>query len=244
MHRSCSHRDARDTSAMPTRSSHLRRAVVLASVALGALSVPALAGAADRAADQQVADESVLTLADVPSGFDETTPDDSPDSPPGAACRAIRTAAKALDAAPHDEVQFETPGNDSGGALINNQVSVFATPKRAKAAYAPYAARSAKRCLETEYERIFLRQIDDPSAQVDVSAERFVPGDGDASTGYRVQIDASAQGDAETFYVEVEVVRVGRGIAAFGFFNTGSPPPSADVTDMTETCVARLESAL
>jgi hypothetical protein len=230
---------------MNTHLTPIGRVAGVLALALAALATPAVAAAAaDRAGDQQIADDSVLTLDDVPQGFEETTADDTPDAPAGAACRGIRGASKALNAVPHTEVQFESPDRSSGGALINNQVSIFTTPARAKAAYAPYAAKNAKTCLETEYERIFLRQLDDPTAKVDAKATRFVPGFGDASVGYKVTIHASAKGDAETFYVEVEVARASRGVNAFGFFNTGSAPPSEDVQSMTDIGMQQLEAAL
>jgi hypothetical protein len=218
--------------------------VIVGTVALAVLWAPALAAAADRSSDQQIADDSVLTIDDVPAGFNETTVDDSPDEPPGPACTAIKKAAKALDAAPHTEVEFRTPGDDSGSALINNQVSVFASAKRAKVVYAAYAARSARNCLTTTYERIFLDQINDSTAEVKATASRYSPDLGDAAVGYEVEIVASAQGESETFYVDVEVARVGRGIDAFGFFNSGNAPPSDDVVAMTDAGVGKLESAL
>jgi hypothetical protein len=222
----------------------LLRVASVAAVVIAVL-IPASAGAASRAADQQIADDSVLTTDDVPTGFDETPATDEPDLKPGPACKAQRVAAKASDAVPHTEVEFRTPGDATGGgALVDNQVSVFGTAKKAKAAYAAYAASSARKCLTSTYERVFLDQIDDSSARVHVTAERFKPDLGDASVGYDVVIQASARGDSATFYVDVQVVRVGRGLDAFGYFNTGSAPPSDDVDDMTQTGVAKLEDAL
>jgi len=229
--------------------STLCRASVAVATVAAVLSMPALAGAADRGADQQIADESALTIDDVPTGFNEEAADDSSDPQPGAACRAIRKAAKAADAAPHTEVEFRTPGDDSGSALINNQVSVLASPKRAKVIFAAYAARDARRCLTGAYESIFTEQLDDPTAKVVVNADRYTPDLGDASVGYEVEIVATAQGDSNTiyvenFYVDIEVARVGRALDAFGFFNTRNPPPSDDVVAMTDAAVARLEAAL
>ena len=145
-------------------------------VLVALLAVPAPAGAGDRAADQQIADDSVLTSDDVPSGFDEAPADDDPDPQTGAVCKQIRAAAKALDAAPHTQVDFTSNARQD---VITNQVSVFSSTKRAKAAYAPYAAPKARQCLTTAYERVFLGQINDPNAEVLVTAERFTPGLGD-----------------------------------------------------------------
>jgi hypothetical protein len=223
------------------RHASIPKAYAAVLLVVVALAVPAPAGAGNRAADQQIADDSVLTIDDVPSGFDEAPADDDPDPQTGAACKQIRAAAKALDAAPHTQVDFTASARQD---LITNQVSVFSSTKRAKAAYAPYAAPKARQCLTTAYERIFLDQIDDPSAEVQVTADRFTPGLGDAAVGYDVVIEASAQGETQTFYVNQQVVRDGRGLDAFAFFFAGTPPASDDVDEMTRTGVDKLEAAL
>jgi hypothetical protein len=215
--------------------------LVAVAAVLALLATPAPAAAGDRAADQQIADDSVLTIDDVPSGFEEAPTDDEPDVQSGPACKRIRASAKALDAAPHTQVDFGTSGQRD---VISNQVSVLSSTKRAKAVYAAYAAPKARQCLIAAYQRVFLGQIDDPSAEVRVTAERFVPDLGDAAVGYEVVIEASAGGESQTFFVNQQVVRDGRGLDAFGFFYTGSAPPSDDVDAMTREGVDRLEAAL
>ena len=217
------------------------KACAAAAAVLVALAIPASAGAGDRAADQEIADDSVLTIDDVPSGFDQAPANDEPDVQAGAACKEIRASAKALDAAPHTQVEFGTSARQD---VISNQVSVFSSTRRAKAAYAPYAAPKARQCLTAAYQRVLLQQIDDPSAEVRVTADRFAPELGDAAVGYEVVIHASAGGETATFYVNQQVVRDGRGLDAFAFFFTGTKPPSDEVDEMTRTGVDRLEAAL
>jgi hypothetical protein len=226
------------------RCASIRKAYAAALLVVLALAVPAPAGAGDRAADQQIADDSVLTIDDVPSGFEETPADDEPDVQPGAVCKRIRAAAKAADAAPHAAAEFETPGDETGSALINNQVSVLTSPKQAKAVYAAFAAPKARQCFTTAYQRAFLEQIDDPSAEVQVTVDRFTPDLGDTAVGYEIVIEASAQGESRTFFANLQVIRDGRGLDAFGFFNSGSAPVSDDIDAMTREGVDRLEAAL
>jgi hypothetical protein len=226
------------------RHASIPKAYAAVLLVVVALAVPAPAGAGNRAADQQIADDSVLTIDDVPNGFDQAPADDDRDPQTGAVCKRIRAAAKLVDAAPHREVQFATPGDETGSALIINQVSVMKSVKQAKAAYTAYAAPKARQCLTTAYERVFLDQINDPTAQVQVTADRFTPDLGDTAVGYEVVIEASAQDESEVFYVNQQVIRDGRGLDAFSFFNTGSAPPSDDVDAMTREGVEKLEAAL
>ena len=178
-------------------------------VLVALLAVPAPAGAGDRAADQQIADDSVLTIDDVPSGFDEAPARRRSRSANWRGVQADpccrqgrrRRAAHARWSSAHRD--------ETGSALISNQVSVITSTKQAKAAYAPYAAPKARQCLTTAYQRVFLDQINDPSAEVQVTADRFTPGLGDAAVGYEVVIEASAQGESQIFYVNQQVVRDG-----------------------------------
>jgi hypothetical protein len=121
---------------------------------------------------------------------------------------------------------------------------VFPSVKGAREALAFYDSPQAGECLRTTYEKVFRDQLHNPKATVDVKVDAYLPDLGDASTGYEVTIAASAKGQSQTFYVDVELMQVGRAVDAFGFFNSGSPPPSDDVTSMTKTGVDRLAQAL
>jgi hypothetical protein len=203
-----------------------------------------VAGAAG-AADERIARRSVLTTRDVPQGFSATAPSNESD-PAGveAACASIRRGRLAMKAAPNHEVAFRTPTNSSQGALIDNKVAVFAGAKAAARTLDAYAAKTSATCFKNSYEQLLRSQVSDPKANVEVGVERFDPGLGDDSTGYKVSIYAGVGSRSQRFFVNIQLVRVGRGIDAFGFFNTGREPPAADVRDMTTTGVARLTHAL
>ena len=214
---------------------------IVAAATVIAVPVPAAAGASS---DAEIAEQAVLTIDDVPEGFEEQPVTDDEAPPSGRACKDIRRGRKLLDSAPNAEAEFRTPGDETGGALINNKVTVFKSARGAKRAYAAYAGPQSAECFRLTYEEIFLEQLDDPDASVDISVDEYDPDLGDAAAGYEIEIQASAQGESKTFHIDIEVSRVGRAVDAFAFFNTGSPPPSDDVVTMTDAGVGRLESAL
>ncbi len=228
---------------MVRQSPGTRLATCLALTAAAIVAVP-LTAAATTASDQRIARDSVLRKSDVPSGFNRSTPSKDDQQYPSSACKSIRRGRDLLDSASSKEVEFRTKSGDSGGALINNKVAVFSNVKGARAALAAYDSPQAGECLRATYEKVFRNELDDPKATVDVKVDGYLPELGDASTGYQVTIDASAKGESQTFYVDIELAQVGRAVDAFGFFNSGSPPPGDDVTTMTQTGVDRLEQSL
>jgi hypothetical protein len=220
------------------------RAGLLGMIAVFVAMVPA--GATARSDDQQIADDSVLTIDDVPSVFKASKVDSSDDPAPGKACKDIRKARKAINAAPNGEVEFQTEPGSQGGAFINNKVAVFKSKKAARSAITSYSTRSTPDCFRKTYEDIFAKQLDDPKARVDVQVTQNInkTGLGDADLGYDMRIDASAGGQSQSFYVELELIRVGRAFDGFAFFNSGSRPPANDVADMIRTGVGKLEAGL
>jgi len=223
------------------------RRLITAAIALlitVVLASPATAGL-ETSKDQQIADESVLTSSDVPSGFEQVPPDDDDTTPASKVCRTVRRGRDALDDAPNAEVEFRTRGDASGSALIGNKVAVFETTKAATRALRAYADDDTGRCFEQNYRKIFESELAGADgASVEVTSSRYAPDGGDAAVGYEVEIEASAEGDSQTFYVDLAVYRVGRTIDAFAYFNSGSQPPSDDVAAMTDAGLGRLEDAL
>jgi hypothetical protein len=209
--------------------------MVVALVAL-AFAPSAFAGGSD---DQQIADDSVITASDVPSAFDEVKPaeDQEFDAP---ACATIRKSAKAIDAAPNKEVAF---GVEEGKeyAQIENKVSVFSTAAKAKAVYAPYASPKALTCLKQAFTESIRQQR--PNAKVTVDLEVFEPDLGDQSVGYEGSVSAGS-GDANDFFVEIRMVRVGRGLDSFFIVNSSGPPPSDDVESLVTAGVDSLTENL
>jgi hypothetical protein len=194
----------------------------------------------ETSADQDITDQSVLTSSDVPLGFEAFADADGDDVQRGAKCKVVTRASKQLNRAPNTEASFA----QGRTALINNQVSVFETPKEAKAAYAAYAGKKAPACFERGFEESYAAQLDDPEAEVQVTLDRYGPDLGDAAVGYELQIDLSAGGQQQTLFANLEVVRVGRAIDAFAFINSGEALSSDDIVAMTDAGVGRLEASL
>jgi hypothetical protein len=204
------------------------------------LLVPPSAGAGSSSDDQQIAEDSALTTADVPTGFVQGPAGD--DDPParGPECAFITKAAKALNRVPNREVSFR----QGQGSLINNQVSVFESPKAAKAAFTAYAGKKAPACFEQGFEESYAAQLDDPNAEVEVTLDRYQPDLGDTSAGYELEIGIAAQGDTTVLYVNLEIARVGRAINAFGFIKELELFASDDIVSVTDAGMGRLEQAL
>ena len=219
----------------------LRRllATVLA-LPLVVLLVPSIAGAGSSGDDQQIADDSALRSADVPTGFVQgpAGADELPSRSPE--CSFLTKAAKALNRAPNREVSFRQ-GEDS---LINNQVSVFDSPREARAAFAAYAGKRAPACFEQGFEASYEEQLDDRDAEVEATIDRYQPDLGDASAGYELEIGIAAKGETQVLYVNLEIARLGRAIDAFGFVNANELFASDDIVSVTDAGMERLEQAL
>jgi hypothetical protein len=212
--------------------------LVIAALAVTVWAAPAHGGL-ETSDDELISQGSVLTQADVPAGFEQFADDDAPEPDRGASCKAVTRASEALNAAPNTEASF-AQGRD---ALINNQVSVFEDARQAKAAFVAYANKKAPRCFRDGFEETYAARLSE-SGKVDVTVDRYQPDLGDTSVGYEVEIALSDQGESQTLFANLEVVRVGRAIDAFAFISADEPLSSDDIVSMTEAGVTRLEDAL
>jgi hypothetical protein len=215
----------------------LRRvAVVVAAAALAAVAAAGSAGA-DRSNDQQIAKNSVLTTDDVP-GFRSVTPAEDSPLPPGAVCRALEQTRKQLNAAPNTEVEFRTSG---GEQVVNNQVSVLSSTKRAKRALAAYRSPTAADCLGATFRSAITAQ--DPSIDVDVDVRPVTVAAGDGAAAYDLHVTATGAGSSQDLYSSIAVVRVGRSLGLFGFGDTSAPVPADVAAGLVKLVTQRLEEA-
>ena len=211
-----------------------------------ALAIATVVGFASTASagpssDQEIADDSVLTIDDVPDGFeeDDAGDDSTLDAP---ACAAIRKAAEAINDAPNTEVSFSA-GSGDVISLIDNQVTLLASAKRAQVLYRPYAASRARVCLNEGFAESFAARASD-DAEVEADFERFDPDGGDAAVGYEGTVVVSTDDGSVEYFIELYQIRIDRGLVSMLFLNTNSPPPSDDVELMIETVLTRLEDSL
>jgi len=215
------------------RCSHL---FVTGVIVLGVCAAAAPAGA-DRANDQQIADNAVLTSDDVP-GFEPHTSGDAP-LPEVPECRGLERARKQLEAAPNKEVEFRPP---SEAQVVNNQVSVLASTKRAKQVLRAYQSPTAERCLETTFRGGTASQNRGVDVTVEVSPSPLDSGD-DAGA-YDLVVTATKGAKTQQIFTTVAVVRVGRAIAAFGLGDESSTVPADVATGLIDLVTQRLQEAL
>jgi hypothetical protein len=208
-------------------------------IALGAVLAMTSTASAGPSSDQEIADGSVLTIDDVPQGFEEEEPEDT-EEPALPVCKAIKKSADILNDNPNTEVEF---GAGSGNviAIINNQVSVIPTVKKARRVARAYLASNAGDCLAQTFDK---QLEENTGGEATVELDPSDPSGGDEAAGYEGTIEVTADGDSATFHVDVQLFRVGRAIAAFFFLNAGNPPPPDDVEEMVDTVLTRLEDSL
>jgi hypothetical protein len=205
-------------------------------IVLGVCAAAAPA-AADRANDQQIADNAVLTSDDVP-GFEPHSSASAP-LPEVPECRGLERARKQLEAAPNKEVEFRPP---SEAQVVNNQVSVLASTRRAKQVLRAYQSPKAGRCLETTFRGGTASRNRGVDVTVEVSPAPLDSGD-DAGA-YDLVVTATKDGKTQQIFTTVAVVRVGRSIAAFGLGDESSTVPADVATGLIDLVTQRLQEAL
>jgi len=174
------------------------------------------------AADREIATSALLTGDTVQPDFTALTPTTSPAAAmPGfedRTCRTIRRALAPVQTGARAAASFTAPG---ASASIDQLVYVARTEKRARAAFAAYAAPDAATCLSVV---LGVPVTADPATAV-----------GDASMKYHID-------GARDFVLEIVVA--GRSLTSLAFSNAATPP-STDVVDaVTKTAVARADAAL
>ncbi len=182
-----------------------------------AWALPALAGSSD---DQDIADSSVLTESDVADyGLAEDAP--SEDAPPsGSVCKAIRAAEKAADRAANATTAF---ADAEGTVLVEDEVTVFKSPKAAKVAGAAYTGSKAAACLEKVLEEGLQENLE-PGSSYEFNGNPDDIPIGDGGTVFQVLVTITDPDGAVTEqYVEVGTFRVGRGFASMTVISTGEP---------------------
>jgi len=223
------------------------RLVPILTALLACAVVAAGPAAADAAEDQDIADATVLSIGDVPEGFEENTPqsdEDDSDDPPE--CAGVNKSARAIDATPNAESLF-TVSNGDAYSLIRSGAAIFPKVGKAKKTMSRWAGDDAEAC--------FAQGIEDglaqPGATVDVSIGTFAPelddkGEediitgGDDFLGYAGSARVSADGESVFYEFQNVYLRVGRGLAMLFVVNTGAIPTD-DVNELVQLEVDRLQ---
>jgi len=201
---------------------------------VGAATTPA---GADRTNDQQIADNAVLTSDDIP-GFEPHTSGSAP-LPKAPECRGLERARKQLDAAPNKEVEFRPPSEQQ---VVDNQVSVLSSTKRAKQILRAYRSPTARDCLVTTFTDGIARQGSGVDVKIDVTPT--TQQSGSDAVSYDLTVTVTDSGKTQQLFTTVAVVRVGRAVAAFGLGDEGGTVPADVATGLIELVTQRLQEAL
>ena len=211
--------------------------IVAAGVIVLGVGAATTSAGADRANDQQIADNAVLTSDDVP-GFEPHTSGDSP-LPKAPECRGLERVRKQLDTAPNKEVEFRPPSEQQ---VVDNQVSVLSSTKRAKQILRAYRSPTARDCLVTTFTDGITSQNAGIDVKVDVTPATLESGSD--AIAYDLAVTVTDGGKTQHLFTTVAVVLVGRAVAAFGLGDEGGTVPTDVATGLIELVTQRLQEAL
>ena len=214
----------------------MRKLLMLTAVACTLLLVAAPAGAGEDE-DQAISDEAVLTLADLPEGWEEGDADDDENPAEGLVrdCRDIEAATDKADTMPRaDSPDFDDGNDPNGVTTVANEVIVYPKAKGAKQFIKPFKA-DGEECL--------LGRAEEAPGVIDASIEDLDLEDfGDDGVGFTIFVTIESNGEEFTFANDILAVRVGRAVTTFAAQNVDGPLPEGP--DILATVVDRLEEAL
>jgi hypothetical protein len=206
--------------------------------------------ASTSADDQAVVEAALVTLDDLPPGWEGSPADDLSDAEFDAPeCGAIADLGERLDAAETARARSDAFGNEIEGRQIQQNVAAVDDADLLTEFLGQFEDRAlARACLDAILTASVRRQLEANPSVVTIDEIRTtvnplsVPAVGDQSTGYQVQIELTVNGESRTVYAEFVLVRVGRFAPTFSF--SGSAPfRPVDRDAVVKASVARLEQA-
>lgn len=199
----------------------------------------------DVVADQEIVDDAVLTIDDMPPGWQAEAPDDDDDDDESgdqelADCMRIDVEELNDDdnvSAESDE--FTSPDD----AQISSEVSLAADEESSTKSFELAGRPEFRDCMAAELEE---ELADDDEVEVgditidEVSFEQL----GDETVAFRVNLPMSLQGMNFNASMDFVMVRVGRGSVLLSGLGIGSPLDSDELAGYAEICVERLRTGL
>lgn len=247
-----------------------RLAMVLAAVSLGLAACggssgapsggsPTTAGSGssgpqgqDVTADKAAAVAASLRLQDFPTGWTSSPSNSGPNVP-----TADSELAKCLGV-PVSELNHKGPADydspdfsDADGNTVSDSISYAATLEKIHHQYSLFAGPNVPGCLTTALKSYLDYVIKHPQSPSDslpsgvtlgqaTVARMSFPNYGDATTGYRVTIPISAQGQTFDVNVDLIVLTKGRVGVELDFIGTTSPFPADQEQHYAQLVVSRL----
>jgi hypothetical protein len=208
----------------------MRKLIITAAAACAVvMAAPPVAAGDDE--DQQIADDAVLTVADLPEGWEEGDPDeDDPAEGLVPVCEGIERARNRGDDVPNAQSpDFDDTNDPNALRSVQNDVFIFPKVSGAKRFVKPFR-EDGEACLQGRAEEI-------PDA-TGIEVQELDVGGG---VGYSVFVTVPNNGEEVTLVSDVVLVRVGRAITTFSGENVDEPIPEGP--EILDTVIARLREA-
>jgi len=151
----------------------------------------------------------------------------------------VQRARKQLEGAPNKEVEFRPPSEKQ---VVNNQVSVLSSTKRAKQVLRSYQSPKAADCLDSTFSGGTASQAPGVDVAVEVSAAPL--DSGDDAVAYDVIVTVTKGSAKQQIFTTVSLVRVGRAVAAFGLGDESGTVPADVASGLIELVTQRLQESL
>jgi hypothetical protein len=208
----------------------MRKLIITATAACAVVFAAAPVAAGDDE-DQQIADDAVLTVADLPEGWEEGDPDeDDPAEGLVPVCEGIERARNRGDDVPNAQSpDFDDTNDPNALRSVQNDVFVFPKASGAKRFIKPFR-EDGEVCLQGRAEEI--------PGVTGVDVQELDVGGG---VGYSVFVTLDDEGEEVTLVSDVVAVRVGRAITTFSGENVDEPIPEGP--EILDTVIARLQEA-
>lgn len=169
------------------------------------------------AADERIARGGLLKLSDLPSGW---TAADENEEAKQSQCAGVRRPTAHV-AAKAESRRFET-----GSALAENSVYVYASRAQAEAAFAELSSQSTRRCVGEEFGRRIAEEGDEDlklSGKITTSElQAGSAGSETAASRYTIPLDAGEDFDID-FIFDAVMVRAGRKVSIVSLADAITP---------------------
>jgi hypothetical protein len=231
----------------------VHRTLRLAGLAISCVAATVLLGLPARASarpssgqDRALAQSAVLQLRDFPAGWNAGPRTDNAQSDRIRAripeCKRYQSVVAALRRQPEASANFIAQNS-----LASSTVIVLNSVHAAQSTFGQLTSSTVLRCLQRYFgttiaQSIFIRGVPARLQTVTGSAAAAVQA-GDATAAFQVTVTLSAGGLTAPVYADVDVVRIGRSIAEFGFENPNASLPARLRDALVNAVVGRLAAA-
>jgi hypothetical protein len=201
---------------------------------------------AQRQTDQAAAEAMVLTLDDVPAGYQADPPDEDDDDDAAldaqmAQCLDVDPAVIDPDNPKAESPDFSTPDGDQ----ISSEVSIAPSVEAAEKAIDLLRSDAMPGCYAAALQALAAQATaDDPSNDAELGEPTVAPISfpdlGDDAEAFRVTVPIETQGRSVELYVDAVEVRVGRVGIGTTFTSAFSPYDTDEAVRMTQIVVDRV----